>query len=110
MARGWTRSGERRRGVGALVATLATALPGCREARFIRQQFEAELCELMNAREVQLRDGPAMPRPPESAISVDVVSGDLTLGAIDATFDEGAAPSTNGIFSCWNRRGRSRRS
>jgi transcriptional regulator with PAS, ATPase and Fis domain len=90
MARGWTRSGDRRRGVGALLATVATALPGCREARFIRQQFEAELCELMNAREVQLRDGPAMPRPPESAISVDVVSGDLTLGAIDATFDEGS--------------------
>jgi transcriptional regulator with PAS, ATPase and Fis domain len=90
MARGWTRSGERRRGVAALLATVATALPGCREARFIRQQFEAELCELMNAREVQLRDGPPMPRPPESAISVDVVSGDLTLGAIDATFDEGS--------------------
>jgi len=90
MARGWTRSGERRRGVAALLATVATALPGRREARFIRQQFEAELCELMNAREVQLRDGPAMPRPPESAISVDVVSGDLTLGAIDATFDEGS--------------------
>ena len=90
MARGWTRSGERRRGVAALLATVATALPGCREARFIRQQFEAELCELMNAREVQLRDGPAMPRPPESAISIDVVSGDLTLGAIDATFDEGS--------------------
>jgi transcriptional regulator with PAS, ATPase and Fis domain len=89
MARGWCRSGERRRGVAALLSTVASALPGCREARVIRQQFEAELCQLMNAREVQLRDGPAMPRPPESAISVEVVSGDLTLGAIDATFDEG---------------------
>src|SRR5688572_7627434 len=77
MARGWCRSGDRRRGVAALLATVASALPGCREARFIRQQFEAELSELMNAREVQLRDGPAMPRPPESTISVDVVSGDL---------------------------------
>ena len=90
MARGWCRSGERRRGVAALLATVASALPGCREARFMRQQFETELCELMNARQVELRDGPAMPRPPESAISVDVVSGDLTLGAIDATFDEGS--------------------
>lgn len=90
MARGWCRSAERRRGVAALLATVASALPGCREARFIRQQFEAELCELMNAREVELRDGPAMPRPPETVVSVDVVSGDLTLGAIDATFDEGS--------------------
>jgi DNA-binding NtrC family response regulator len=90
MARGWCRSGERRRGATALLATVASALAGCREARFIRQQFEAELCELMNAREVELRDGPAMPRPPESVISVDVVAGDLTLGAIDATFDEGS--------------------
>lgn len=97
MARGWCRSGERRRGVAALLATVASALPGCREARFIRQQFEAQLCELMNAREVELRDGPPMSRPPESAISVDVVSGDLTLGAIDATFDEGS-----GAFDEWD--------
>ena len=90
MARGWCRSAERRRGVATLLATVAAALPGCREARFVRQQFEAELCELMNAREVALRDGPAMLRPPPHAISLDVVSGDLTLGAIDATFDEGS--------------------
>jgi transcriptional regulator with PAS, ATPase and Fis domain len=89
MARGWCRSAERRRGVATLLATVASALPGCREARFVRQQFEAELCELMNAREVALRDGPAMLRPPECAVSLDVVSGDITLGAIDATFDEG---------------------
>jgi transcriptional regulator with PAS, ATPase and Fis domain len=89
MARGWYRSAERRRGLAALLAAVASALPGSREARFVRQQFEAELCDLMNAREVELRDGPAMPRPPDSVISVDVVSGDLTLGAIDATFEEG---------------------
>lgn len=98
MARGWCRSVERRRGVAALLARVASALPGCREARFIRQQFESELCELMNARDVELRDGPAMPRPPESAISVDVVSGDLTLGAIDATFDAGSC-----AFDEWDR-------
>ncbi len=90
MTRGWYRSSERRRGLANLLATVASALPGCREARFVRQQFEAELCELLNAREVELRDGPAMARPPESVMSVDVVSGDITLGAIDATFDEGS--------------------
>jgi DNA-binding NtrC family response regulator len=89
MSRGWFRSADRRRGVITLLTTVASALPGCREARFVRQRFETELCELMNAREVELRDGPAMPRPPDSVISVDVVSGDLVLGAIDATFDEG---------------------
>src|SRR5258708_15454257 len=31
-----------------------------------------------------------MARPPESVMSVAVVSGDITLGAIDATFDEGS--------------------
>ncbi len=90
MARGWCRSTERRRGVDTLLATVAAALPGCREARFVRQQFETELCELMHAREVELRDGPSMPRPPESTVSVDVVSGGIILGAIDATFDEGS--------------------
>ena len=65
----------------------------------MRQQFEAELCELMNAREVTLRDGPAMPRPPVSAISLDVVSGGITIGAIDATFDEGSC-----AFDEWDHR------
>ena len=89
MSRAWFRSADRRRGVVTLLAAVASSLPGCREARFVRQRFETELCELINAREVELRDGPAIPRPPESVISVDVVSGDLVLGAIDATFDEG---------------------
>jgi DNA-binding NtrC family response regulator len=98
MARGWHRSAERRHGLATLLATVASALPGCREARFVRQQFEAQLCELMNAREVELRDGPAMPRPPASMISMDVLSGDFTLGAIDATFDEGSC-----AFDEWDR-------
>jgi transcriptional regulator with PAS, ATPase and Fis domain len=84
--------------VAALLAAVASALPGCREARFVRQQFESELCELMNAREVILRDGPAMLRPPEHVVSLDVVSGDITLGAIDATFDEGSC-----AFDEWDR-------
>lgn len=99
MARGWYRSADRRRGVAALLSAVAAALPGHREARFVRQQFETELCELMNAREVVLRDGPAMPRPPASAISLDVVSGDITLGAIDATFEEGSC-----AFDEWDQR------
>ena len=90
MARGWCRSTERRRGMATLLAAVASALPGCREPRVVRQRFEAALRELMNAREVELRDGPATPRPPESAISVDVTSGAFTLGAIDAVFDEGS--------------------
>jgi transcriptional regulator with PAS, ATPase and Fis domain len=52
----------------------------------------------MHAREVELRDGPAMPRPPESTISLDVVSGDIVLGAIDATFDEGSC-----AFDAWDQ-------
>jgi transcriptional regulator with PAS, ATPase and Fis domain len=84
--------------VDTLLATVAAALPGCREARFVRQQFEAELCELMHAREVELRDGPSMPRPPESTVSVDVMSGSIILGAIDAIFDEGSC-----AFDAWDQ-------
>ncbi|MEO6237215.1 MAG: sigma 54-interacting transcriptional regulator, partial [Vicinamibacterales bacterium] len=76
--------------MAALLATVAAALPGCREARFVRQQFEAELCQLIDAREVVLRDGPPTPRPAASTISMEVVSGEITIGAIDATFDEGS--------------------
>ncbi len=90
MDRGWCRATDRRRGVAALLATVAAALPGCREARYVRQQFEAELCRLIDAREVVLRDGPPTPRPAASAISMEVVSGEITIGAIDATFDEGS--------------------
>ena len=98
MTRGWFRSAERRRGVITLLSTVVSSLSGCREARHVRQQFEAELCDLMNAREVELRDGPAMPRPPESVISLDVVSGGIVLGAIDATFDEGCC-----AFDDWDQ-------
>ena len=98
MSRGWFRSAERRRGVVTLLSTVVASLSGCREPRHVRQQFETELCDLMNAREVELRDGPAMPRPPESVISLDVVSGGIVLGAIDATFDEGCC-----AFDGWDQ-------
>jgi hypothetical protein len=43
-------------------------------------------------------DGPAIPRPPESSISIDVTSGDFTLGAIDAMFDAGGC-----AFDAWDQ-------
>src|SRR3954467_15952499 len=92
MARGWCRSSERRRGVAALLSAVASALPGSREPKVLRQRFESELRDLLNAREVELRDGVAVPRPAEGGIWLDVDCGEYTLGAIDATFDPGACP------------------
>jgi transcriptional regulator with PAS, ATPase and Fis domain len=74
--------------VSTLLAAVASAIAACREPRVLRQRFEAALADLMSAREVELRDGPAMPRPPDSMISIDITSGEYPLGAIDATFDD----------------------
>jgi transcriptional regulator with PAS, ATPase and Fis domain len=90
MGRAWSRSGERRRGVAELLNAIATALPGSRDPRALRQRFESSLRDLLNAREVELRDGPPMPRPPHNTMSVDVRSGDYILGSIDALFEEGS--------------------
>ena len=98
MRRAWCRSSDRRRGLATMLAALSATLPVCREPRLLRQRFEEELRELMNARQVELRDGSAMPRPPESSISIDVTSGDFTLGAIDASFDEGSC-----AFDDWDQ-------
>src|SRR5688500_6465599 len=98
MARGWSRSSERRRGIATMVAAVASALPGWREARHRRQRFGSELRELLNARELELRDGPAMARPPDHTMSVEVMAGGLTLGAIDAVFDAGVV-----TFDDWDR-------
>jgi len=87
MARGWCRAAERRRGIPALLGAISTALPGAREPKLLRQRFEAELRELLNARAVELRDGIAMARPPDTVMSVDVNCGDYTLGAIDVSFE-----------------------
>ena len=97
MTRGWCRSSERRRGIWTILSAVAGALPGCNEARFLRQRFETELRELLQAREVELRDGSAMTRPPDSTLSVEVTAGDYTLGAIDATFEDGRT------FDGWER-------
>src|ERR1051326_8257791 len=98
MARGWSRAVERRRGISTLLAAVASALASCREPRVLRERFEATLANLIDAREVELRDGPAIPRPPQSMISLDVTSGDFALGAIDALFDEGSC-----AFDDWDR-------
>ena len=98
MSRPWCRSSDRRKGLATMLAAVAAALPVCREPRLLRQRFEEELRELMNARDVELRDGSAMPRPPDSSISVDVTTGELTLGAIDASFDPGGC-----AFDDWDR-------
>jgi transcriptional regulator with PAS, ATPase and Fis domain len=47
---------------------------------------------------VELRDGPAMPRPPADVVSIEVRAGDMTLGAIDAWFDAGGC-----VFDAWDR-------
>ena len=98
MGRAWTRSGERRRGVAELLNAIASALPGSRDPRALRQRFESSLRDLLNAREVELRDGPPMPRPPHNMMSVDVRSGDYILGSIDALFDDGSC-----AFDEWDR-------
>jgi hypothetical protein len=98
MARGWSRAVERRRGMTTLLSAVASALAGCREPRLLRQRFEVALADLIDAREVELRDGPAIPRPPESMISLDVTSGEFSLGAIDALFHEGSR-----AFDDWDR-------
>jgi transcriptional regulator with GAF, ATPase, and Fis domain len=88
MTRAWSRAVERRRGIASLLAATTADLPSCRQPRLLRQRFELALAELINAREVELRDGPAIPRPPQSMISLDVSSGDFVLGAIDALLDD----------------------
>ena len=98
MVRSRERAAERRRGAVSLVGAVAAALPSCRDARVVRERFEEALAEALDARSVELRDGPAIPRPPEDVISLEVRSGDLTLGAIDAWFD-----ARRSGFDAWDR-------
>jgi transcriptional regulator with PAS, ATPase and Fis domain len=88
MPRGWYRSTERRRGVATLLAAVTT-MAGVREPRALRMRFEAELRDLLNAREVELRDGPAVPRPPQDSVSLEITAGEYILGSIDALFEPG---------------------
>jgi DNA-binding NtrC family response regulator len=98
MVRGWCRSPERRRGIWTILSAVAGALPGCKEARHLRQRFECELRDLLQARDLELRDGSAMLRPPDHTMSVEVSAGDYTLGAIDAVFEDGKR-----VFDDWER-------
>jgi transcriptional regulator with PAS, ATPase and Fis domain len=98
MTRGGYRATERRRGTTALITAVAAALPACREARVLRERFEATLRDVIGAREVELRDGPPMGCPPPGAMSMEVRAGDFTLGAIDAVFDDRPR-----IFDAWDR-------
>ena len=97
MRRAWSRATDRRRGTSTLLAAVSSALASCREPRLLRKRFETALANVIDAREVELRDGPAIPRPPESMISLDVTSGDFALGALDAIFDEGGC-----VFDAWD--------
>jgi transcriptional regulator with PAS, ATPase and Fis domain len=84
--------------MAALLNGVVSALPGSREPKFLRQRFESELREILNAREVELRDGPAIPRPPEGVVSLEVSTGDLTVGAIDVLYDD-----RTWRFDAWDR-------
>lgn len=85
--RSWNRKAERRRSVHTLVTIVAAALPKARDARYVREQFEDELAQLLCARSVELREGVASVRAAETTLSVPVNLGGVTLGAIDAVFD-----------------------
>jgi len=93
------RAAERRRGAITLITAVAGALPACREARVLRQRFETVLCDVLGAREVELHDGPPMPRPPGSTISLEVRAGDVILGSVDVVFD----PSVTRAFDAWDQ-------
>src|SRR5512140_1982937 len=91
MMRGWQRGVERRRNTtSVLLSAIVEALPDAREPRLLRTRFQDQLRALVNAREVELRDGPAIPCPGEGIVSMDVAAGSLALGAIDAVFDRDA--------------------
>jgi transcriptional regulator with PAS, ATPase and Fis domain len=90
--RGWRRATERRRTVGGLLQAVSAALPVMRDVRQLRSKFEEELRALLDARCVELRDGPATVAPIDASMSVDVAAGPHSLGAIDVTFDRSNAP------------------
>jgi transcriptional regulator with PAS, ATPase and Fis domain len=92
------RATERRKGPISLITAVAGALPDCREARALRQRFEAMLCGLLGAREVELHDGPPMPCPPDSTMSLEVRAGEFTLGSVDVMFDPAAR-----VFDAWDK-------
>ena len=91
MTRSWRRVAEKRQGPGTLLAALAGTLPIGRDARLVRERFEEELRALVRARSIDLRDAAATNAAPAGALTIDVVAGSFTLGAIDAVFEKDAA-------------------
>jgi hypothetical protein len=85
--RGWRRAAERRRTMGTLLRAVALSMPAIRDLRQLRSTFEEELCKMLDARRVELRDGRPTPRPTDVSMSVQVAAGPLPLGAIDITLD-----------------------
>ena len=88
MTRAWRRVADRRRGMASLISALASALPITREPRALRQRFEEELRERVRARTILLRDSTSSATSPAGALTIDVVAGSFTLGAIDVVLDE----------------------
>ena len=62
-----SRAAERRKGMNALTGVVAESLSCARTPRYLRERFEDELCSLLNARRVDLRDGVARRRGPRRA-------------------------------------------
>ena len=89
--RGWRRTAERRRTIGRLLKGVAAVLSAMRDVRQLRATFEDELRTLLDARSVDLRDGPRMTKTIDALLSVDVTAGPVPLGAIDVTFERGDA-------------------
>jgi transcriptional regulator with PAS, ATPase and Fis domain len=95
--RQWGRKQDRRRGVRALIAAVVRALPRARDPRHVRERFEEELRQMLNARRVELRDSVAPVRSEDEGVSMPLVMAGLTLGAIDVTFDR------RGPLDAWDR-------
>src|SRR6478672_11105646 len=83
-----SRAAERRKGMNALTGVVAESLACARTPRYLRERFEDELCSLLNARHVDLRDGVAAARPAPGCLSLPVTVGSLTLGAVDVALGD----------------------
>jgi transcriptional regulator with PAS, ATPase and Fis domain len=88
MSRVSRRVADRRRGTASLIAALTSALPMTREPRALRQRFEEELRDRVRARSIGLRDSTSSATAPAGALTIDVIAGAFTLGAIDVVFEE----------------------
>jgi transcriptional regulator with PAS, ATPase and Fis domain len=90
MTRAGRRVADKRRGLASIISALATT-PMSREPRALRQRFEEELRDCVQARVVALRDSTSVATAPAGALTIDVVAGPFTLGWIDVLFAEAAA-------------------